>query len=151
MIWPAVLADIPTIVKLEKLLFLDSAMGEKLLRTELEAGQGFLVGQGYGYALVRDDATLVDLTRLGVLPAWQNRGLGSLLLERVFLLGKETMLTVKKANELALGLYLRRGFSIVGSIEPARAWVMRRPATGASSGIRLRTHHREGPRPRPVW
>lgn len=118
--------DLPAILLLEQTLFPENYIGEVLLRGEIEVGLAWVIGQpAYAYALVRTDGSLVDLTRLGVLPEWQGCGLGHKLLDKVLGLGKETMLTVSKINQRALALYLRYGFRIVAH-HPA-AWVMRRP------------------------
>jgi [ribosomal protein S18]-alanine N-acetyltransferase len=132
MIRPAVVpGDLPALLLLELVLFPGNAFGERLLEHELTTGRGWVVGSpAYGYALTRDDG-IIDVTRLGVLPDWQGKGVGSALLDHVIGLGKETMLTVEKANVRALRLYLRRGFEISGDLRKTGAWVMRRPAQSA--------------------
>jgi [ribosomal protein S18]-alanine N-acetyltransferase len=130
---PVVLPDdLPALLELETALFGgDNSLGEGLLRRELEIGFGWVIGTpAYAYALVRADGPLIDLTRIGVLPAWQGNGLGPALLEKVLSLGKETMLTVRKDNRRALKIYMAHGFQIV-SHHPTDAWVMRRPIQSA--------------------
>jgi ribosomal-protein-alanine N-acetyltransferase len=130
-------ADIPELVDLEAKLF-DNAMSETVLRRELEVGKGFVwVGNMtplvLGYALVREDGDLLDLTRLGVDPAEQGTGIGTLLLRRVLSEGRPVMLLVRKDNQRAFRLYRSHGFEIVGHVTaPAHAWVLRR-AAGASA------------------
>lgn len=148
MIRLAVPDDVPALVQIEELLFPDNCLGEVLFRGELLAGRGFVAGDFHGYALIREDGPLIDLTRLGVLPAWQHQGIGSLLLEEILALGRETMLTVKKDNVLALRLYTRRGFRIVAVAALEAAWVMRRPARGRATCTQPRTPRTEEPRSR---
>lgn len=132
MVRPVVVpGDLAALLLLEVVLFPDNAFSERLLTHELTVGQGWAVGSpARAYALTRDDG-IIDITRLGVLPGHQRQGLGSALLDHVIGLGKETMLTVEKANTSALRLYLRHGFQIAGELRRNGAWVMRRPAQRA--------------------
>ena len=120
--------DAPQLVDLEALLF-TNAMAPSMLGRELSYGPCFVIGEPVvAYALVREQSTMVDLLRLGVLPSMQGRGYGRKLLEHVVALGKDTMLTVLKENTRALHLYRSVGFSIVGElrVDGAFAWVMLR-------------------------
>jgi ribosomal protein S18 acetylase RimI-like enzyme len=143
MIRPVVIPDdLPALLRLEEALFGDNNMGEALLKKEIELGLAWVIGTpAYAYALVRPDGPLVDLTRLGVLPAWQGYGLGSALLERVLALGKETMLTVRKDNLRALKLYLAYAFQIVGH-HPSDAWVLRRSGQSERAEYSVPQAHR---------
>jgi len=132
----AVVEDIPRLRELEMLF--DNAMNEDMLVRELEVGQGLVyVEDGIirGYALVRLDTGLLDLTRLGVEGRVQGKGIGGALLRRVYsdagALGRNTMLTVMRSNHGALRLYLRHGFAPVGLVtggaaseSPSGAWLL---------------------------
>jgi ribosomal protein S18 acetylase RimI-like enzyme len=117
--------DIPDILRLDQALF-DNPFTEPMLKRELEVGHGYVwVGPHIlGYALVRQDSRVQDLTRLGVSPTAQGTGVGTLLLKRVLAEGRETVLTVRKTNKGALRLYRRHGFAVVGHF--TNAWVLRR-------------------------
>lgn len=120
------------LLQLEAVLFPHNALGERLLAQEIELGLAWVVGApAYGYVLTRDDGYIVDVTRLGVAPAQQGRGVGSRLLKAALQLGRDTMLTVEKWNTRALNLYRRSGFIIVGSLVTSDAWVMKRAAQNA--------------------
>jgi len=123
--------DLPAVLELEQRLF-DNALSETMLERELEAGYGFVFAdpEVRGYALVRPDQDLLDLTRLGVQPETQGQGIGTRLLQRVLQDGPSVLLTVRKTNLDALRLYQRHGFGIVAQLSegPAQhAWVLRRP------------------------
>jgi ribosomal protein S18 acetylase RimI-like enzyme len=125
------LDDIPRLLELEQLF--ENSMAEPVLARELEVGSGFaFVGNMnpwiLGYALIREDGDLIDLTRLAVDPVEQGVGVGTLLLKHVLSLCCDTMLTVRKANHKAIRLYLKHGFAVVGHISAADAWVLRRPS-----------------------
>lgn len=113
---------------LERLIFPDNCMNEKTLENELEIGKCYLQEMAEGiaaYALVRQDAGILDILRFGVHPDYRRKGLGSKLLGMVLKEGKPTMLTVKRDNEHALDMYLRHGFAIVGYLAGDKGWVMR--------------------------
>ena len=120
--------DIPALLRLEEALFWN-AMAERLLEHEIGRGWGWVEeteqGRVVGYALVRRDEMLLDLTRLGVDPEYQGRGVGKRLLEKVLEAGRDVILTVKKDNANAIGLYRKYNFEIVGHLAAANAWVMR--------------------------
>lgn len=119
--------DLPELLALEEKLF-PNAMGERLLQHELTRGCGWLAlvdGVVAGYVLVRRDDDLLDITRLGVHEEFRGRGLGRELLEKVLKEHFDVMLTVKKDNVKAIRLYRTHGFTIVGHLIAAEAWVMR--------------------------
>lgn len=120
--------DVPALLTLEELLF-PNAMAERMLEHEVGRGWGWVEeiqeGRIVGYALVRSDGPLLDLTRLGVDPTHQGRGVGKRLLEKVLEDGRDIILTVKKNNAHAIGLYRKYNFEIVGHLASANAWVMR--------------------------
>jgi len=118
--------DVAAVACLESVLFPHNAMSEQLLEREAEAGFAWVIGSPpYAYALARDDGLLIDITRLGVAPLRHGQGCGSLLLDKILNLGRETILTVEKCNRRALRLYLRHGFFITGTLVTSDAWVMR--------------------------
>jgi GNAT superfamily N-acetyltransferase len=68
-----------------------------------------------------EQANLFKLHKIYLLPAWQGRGLGSLLLghcerETVKLGAVRIMLTVNKRNTKAIGAYQRNGYTITNSV-----------------------------------
>lgn len=135
MIRPAQLLDVEAILGLEYILF-DNAMTERMLFHELTLGKGFVAtvdGIIRGYALVRFDDGLMDITRLGVDPATQGQGIGTRLLECALDGVMDAMLTVKKDNLPALRLYRKHGFKIVAHMVGAGAFVLRRRAATLES------------------
>lgn len=130
---PAVSEDIPRLLTLEYQLF-DNAMNDDMLVRELEVGRGLVcvTDESYviGYALIRQEGQLLDLTRLGVDQLMQARGIGKRLLQRVLSEGLTTVLTVRKDNKHALRLYRDHGFRIVGHV--SGAWALCREAARAA-------------------
>jgi ribosomal protein S18 acetylase RimI-like enzyme len=130
---PATLDDIPRLQELEQVF--PNSMPETMLRRELEVGWGLVcveAGVVQGYALVREDDGMLDLTRLAVNQEAQGQGIGGELLRAVLEHGKTTVLTVLKDNARAVALYQRHGFRIVGHFRAERAWSMRRDAAAAA-------------------
>ena len=130
----AVSADVDRILELEGKLFSNS-MNETMILQEIRIGQGWVhCGEKdnvvYGYALVRDDGYVLDLTRLGVDLPEQGGGIGRELLTHVLQVATErqrvVQLTVLKENSKALKFYLRHGFQIVGHLKKEGAWLMRK-------------------------
>jgi ribosomal protein S18 acetylase RimI-like enzyme len=131
---PAARADSERILELEGKLFPNS-LSEPMIQQELRIGRGWVhCGEKdntvYGYALVRDDGYVLDLTRLGVDLPEQGGGIGRELLTHVLQVAAEerrgVQLTVLKDNEKALKFYLRHGFQIVGHLKKEGAWLMRK-------------------------
>jgi ribosomal-protein-alanine N-acetyltransferase len=116
------------ISELDGVLF-DNALNEHTIRKEIKAGWGYVWvenGKVAGYALVRSQEGLSDLTRLGVHPDYQGRGIGQALL-KIVLEGGPVMLFVRKNNPGAICLYLRYGFEVKG--ETDASWLMRRSSS----------------------
>lgn len=131
MIRPAGVNDIDAIISLEAALF-DNPMSERMLHHELTRGRGWIYGEYLGYVLVRFDSGLLDITRLGVRPDRQGRGIGKTLLDRALLGVPDALLTVKKDNVVALKLYAKYGFRVVAHLSSAGAFVLRRTVTSAA-------------------
>ena len=129
MIYEAKDEDAEAIEDLELQLF-DNALNAYSIRRELANGLG-IVCRGRttlcGYALIRLEEDLADLTRLAVAPAEQGRGIGKLLLTTALrMIGtRSMMLTVKQNNEPALHLYKSMGFQVWSWLPQAGAIVMR--------------------------
>lgn len=119
--------DFDGLALLENVLF-ENSFGEGTLRRELEAGYCAVMRDGpaiVGYALVRPSAVLHDLMRLGVMPGFQGRGIGSWLLSHVLeRFPGPMLLMVRKNNPRARALYTKNGFRITATSE--EAWVMQR-------------------------
>lgn len=129
MIRDAYQSDLPRLLALEWELF-DNSLSEPVLEQELRIGRGFIYGASIkGYALVRETSGLMDLTRLGVDPVYQGRGIGCALLDHVLVEAGmayvPVVLTVRKDNARALRLYKAHGFVINGHFSAQGAWVMR--------------------------
>lgn len=121
--------DVPRLLELEQVF--ENSMTDKMIERELAAGFGWVyvrAGRPIGYALVRQDRDLYDLTRLAVDPAEEGTGAGSELLRHVLALGRDVMLITKKTNARALRLYLKHGFRVVGHFPGEDAWALRRDA-----------------------
>lgn len=77
-------------------------------------------GELVGYAVLWCILDQGELANIAVDPAWQRRGLGSRLLERVLERARERevsdlFLEVRKSNAVARELYRRRGFLQIGT------------------------------------
>jgi ribosomal protein S18 acetylase RimI-like enzyme len=134
MIRLATSADLGLLSELENRL-LPSPMDVVQLEQELRHGFGLVEGEPvYAYLLARVDGPFVDVTRLAVAPSMQRHGVGTRLLERIFLLGKVTLLTVRKNNQRALRLYRKLGFDVCGHVGKEGdfpSWIMQRQPRSA--------------------
>src|SRR5690606_2814571 len=113
----ATVADARVIADLDYEIFPENNFSEETLGRTIEAGGCHLinlVGEPASYMLSSEPtADLVDILRLGVLEPQRGKGLGTVLLDNVIRLEKDTMLTVRKWNTPALNLYLKHQFEIV--------------------------------------
>lgn len=134
MLVQATARDLDGISEIEQLFFPNS-MSPRQLELELAAGGIIIEKEGdgpvCGYAIYRQEDGLLDLLRLGVHPEHQGRKIGSRILQRLLETEEHAILTVGKANERALRLYLKFGFQITGHLSHEASWVMewRRPST----------------------
>ncbi|WP_274628953.1 GNAT family N-acetyltransferase [Arvimicrobium flavum] len=90
---------------------------------------------GMAFAAADEKGETVTLHQLYVLPSWQGRGIGAMLLEEVissFPDARAIRLEVEPENERAIGFYESQGFassseaakdSLPGSIVPGRVYV----------------------------
>lgn len=110
-------------------VFPENCFNETTIANEIRLGFGWVIelaGDVVAYALVRDDGYVLDLTRLGVRADCRGMGFGSMLLDRLLARHRDTMLTVRSTNAVALRLYRGRGFQIVGRLYDGANWVMLR-------------------------
>lgn len=87
----------------------------RVLETRATPGQSRLLGFAE-FQLVLDECHLLGI---GVVQAWQGRGLGKLLLqallqEAVVLGARTCLLEVRRSNAAAVRLYVSRGFELTG-------------------------------------
>lgn len=123
---PVTVRDADELAELERQLFPENCLNEFTLAREIALGSGWCFIEGgdiVAYVLCRGDNYLIDIMRLGVLPAWQGRGLGTDLLKQAVAQAEHSMLTVLPENERALRLYRRHGFEIVGRLN-GHGWVL---------------------------
>jgi [ribosomal protein S18]-alanine N-acetyltransferase len=146
-------ADLPVIMELEEELFAPDTWTAAMYRDELAqpdtrhylvvedeppaGGQALVVG--YGGLIAYDDEA--HIATLGVAPGRQGEGLGALLLDALLTEADRrspvVLLEVRADNEVAQGLYRRRGFAEIGRrrryYQPSGtdAVVMKRERTGA--------------------
>jgi ribosomal-protein-alanine N-acetyltransferase len=145
---PMTTADLPVIMRLEEELFAPDTWTAAMYRDELaqtdtrhylvaENGTGVI---GYGGLIAYDDEA--HIATLGVARDRQGEGLGALLLDALLAEADrrgipEVLLEVRADNEVAQGLYRRRGFVEIGRrrryYQPSGtdAVVMKRERTGA--------------------
>jgi ribosomal protein S18 acetylase RimI-like enzyme len=131
--------------ELENALF-DNAFSSGTLRREFCSGARlWVIGEPdvIGYMLVREAPGITDILRLGVSPAHQAQGIGTLLLHAAAALFPYRMLCVKKENPGAIRLYKRHGFSIRGDLGPS--WVMVTSAVVGTAPRTLGTEPRTAP------
>jgi ribosomal-protein-alanine N-acetyltransferase len=116
--------DLPAILELEEELFAPDTWTAAMYRDELaqpdtrhylvaENGTGVV---GYGGLIAYDDEA--HMATLGVATARQGEGLGALLLDALLAEADRrspvVLLEVRADNEVAQGLYRRRGFAEIG-------------------------------------
>ena len=123
-------ADAYELAKLEYELF-EEHLSKDAIREEIRAGYGWLIEDKEdlkAYILVRDDRYILDITRFGTCTAYQGEGLGTRLLAQVLRTPRAVMLTVDTENVVALRMYLKNGFKVVGQLPHDSGWVLRRDA-----------------------
>uniref|UniRef100_A0A832LVM8 [Ribosomal protein bS18]-alanine N-acetyltransferase n=1 Tax=Caldimicrobium thiodismutans TaxID=1653476 RepID=A0A832LVM8_9BACT len=116
--------EISILARLEREVFKELAWTEEMLRRELENPLSvFMLLKGdaeiLGYLLFRAIAEEAELLRLAIRPAFQRRGLGSILFKEFLNLLrargiKKIFLEVKESNGKALSFYRRWGFIPLG-------------------------------------
>jgi ribosomal protein S18 acetylase RimI-like enzyme len=124
------LADAYELARLEYELF-EEHLSEESLREEIRAGFGWLIEDEVAlkaYILVRDDRRILDITRFGTRTAYQGEGLGTRLLAQALRTPRAVMLTVDHENTVAMRMYLKNGFKVVGQLPHDSGWVMRKDA-----------------------
>lgn len=122
---PMRLADLPTVMELEEELFAPDTWTAAMYRDELAQTdtRHYLVAEdgeqvvGYAGLIAYDDEAHV--ATIGVAGARQGQGIGALLLDALLAEADRrgspvVLLEVRAANELAQGLYRRRGFAEIG-------------------------------------
>lgn len=120
--------DAQAIADLDMALFPEGCFNERTLALEIAAGGGLVIynqGELHAYLLARWDRGLQDITRIGVHPNSQGRGLGTKMLrDALDCCALDTMLCVRRFNTRALQLYKSLGFTIISQTDDS--WVMRR-------------------------
>ncbi|WP_250446921.1 ribosomal protein S18-alanine N-acetyltransferase [Actinotalea sp. C106] len=134
---PLVRADVVEVVRLERELFGPSAWSTAMVQEELDGPGRWYVGldqDGPGapgpvgarpspaliaYAGLWFDGEVAQVMTIGVAPAQQGRGLGSLLLDALLdrargFAARAVLLEVRVDNAAAIGLYERAGFRTIG-------------------------------------
>jgi ribosomal-protein-alanine N-acetyltransferase len=122
---PMTLADLPAVMVLEEELFAPDTWTASMYREELArtATRHYLVADddgavvGYAGLIAYDDEAHV--ATVGVARARQGEGIGALLLDALLAEADRrrspvVLLEVRADNELAQGLYRRRGFTEIG-------------------------------------
>ena len=125
---PMTLADLPAVMVLEDELFAPDTWSEAMYRDELsrpdtrhylvaeDDGDGSPVVIGYAGLIAYDDEAHV--ATLGVAAERQGEGLGARLLDALLAEADRrtsvVLLEVRAENDVALGLYKRRGFVEIG-------------------------------------
>jgi ribosomal-protein-alanine N-acetyltransferase len=116
-------ADLPAVLTLEEELFAPDTWTAAMYRDELSRTdtRHYLVAEddavvGYGGLIAYDDEA--HIATLGVARARQGEGIGALLLDALLAEADRrspvVLLEVRADNEVAQGLYRRRGFTEIG-------------------------------------
>jgi ribosomal-protein-alanine N-acetyltransferase len=116
-------ADLPAVLALEEELFAPDTWTAAMYRDELSRRdtRHYLVAEdesvvGYGGLIAYDDEA--HIATLGVARARQGEGIGALLLDALLAEADRrspvVLLEVRADNEVAQGLYRRRGFAEIG-------------------------------------
>jgi [ribosomal protein S18]-alanine N-acetyltransferase len=116
-------ADLPAVLALEEELFAPDTWTAAMYRDELARTdtRHYLVAEdhavvGYGGLIAYDDEA--HIATLGVARARQGEGIGALLLDALLAEADRrspvVLLEVRADNEVAQGLYRRRGFTEIG-------------------------------------
>jgi ribosomal-protein-alanine N-acetyltransferase len=119
------LADLPAVMVLEEELFAPDTWTAAMYRDELARGdtRWYLVaeddGAVVGYAGLIAYPDEAHVATIGVTAARQGQGIGALLLDALLAEADRrgspvVLLEVRADNELAQGLYRRRGFAEIG-------------------------------------
>ena len=123
---PMTVADLPAVMRLEEELFAPDTWTEWMYRDELARGdtRHYLVAVDDGTGAVVGYAGLIaypeeaHIATIGVTGARQGEGIGALLLDALLAEADRrspvVLLEVRADNEVAQGLYRRRGFAEIG-------------------------------------
>lgn len=147
-------SDVPQVAELERQLFGPSAWSEVMLAGELRAhGRWYVVATlgdtVVGYAGLWFDGDVAQVMTIGVAPAIQRQGVGTMLLTALLDRARElgasaALLEVRVDNAPAIALYERFGFVVLTrrrryyQPEDVDAWTMRLElggAGGADGGV----------------
>lgn len=117
---PATPDDAPAIAAIDNVLFAGDAWSLPSVVAEISGEDRFAVvtdsdGELLGYAMTMCTGEVVDLQRIGVLPAYQRRGVAHSLLAEAFDHaradgGHRMLLEVSSTNHDALAFYAAEGF-----------------------------------------
>ncbi|WP_440059233.1 ribosomal protein S18-alanine N-acetyltransferase [Thermogladius sp. 4427co] len=120
--------DLDTILEIEKECFPPEKAYDKYVFEQIASlpGNIFIVaeisGKVVGYAAGFIEDRIGHIVSIAVKPAWQNRGIGSMLLDSLERLLKSRgavciYLEVAVNNRKALNLYLKKGYRIISLLE----------------------------------
>lgn len=123
-------SDADALEGLEHRLFPENCFNSHTLKNELSIGKCWVKeenGEVIGYLLARVEQGVMDILRLGVRDDHQRKGIATALLRAAFEESPGvTMLTAKRYNQVALRLYLKMGFRIVGTLDCDAGWILKR-------------------------
>ncbi len=114
--------DIPTLVRLEKILFpQDAPWTAEMFRSEIDAGHHYLVHRGAdgivdGYAGLALLGSEAEVHNIAVRPSSQGAGIGRQLLRALLSVAgtRRVLLEVRTDNAPAIALYESEGFTVLG-------------------------------------
>jgi len=118
--------DAPCVAEMDTLLFPNNCFNERTLSREIDLGRGgveIIDGKMAGYYMTRNDSLYLDITRLGVMPAFRRQGVATRMLKEILEgLKIDAMLCVDQHNDAAIQLYRQHGFIVKAKTQ--NSWVM---------------------------
>lgn len=109
------------LTKLEECCFTHGIYSEEQLEEMLKNNDmyEFLVIENsikekIGYLIIFDNSDSLEIMKIGVIPEYRKKGIGKLLLDKLFERKRNVLLEVREKNSIARSFYENNGFLVVG-------------------------------------
>lgn len=91
---------------------IEDMLGNKELYEFLVIGNN--LGEKIGYLIIFDNSDSLEIMKIGVLPEYRKKGIGKILLNKLFEKNRNILLEVREKNSVARNFYESNGFLVIG-------------------------------------